>query len=318
MTMKRQRRAFTLLELLVVIGIMGLLGAITTGGYRSMVRGMEERGALQEANAFVRAAYERAQTDRQPTAVYFWNELLRSEDAKAGHSLVVVGRAVAVRRQGRFTRVENGSGKGAFLVDEFADLDQVFATPTADEESKGGASDQSTMSLWNMDDIASGKLYRSRVSTTVFKNFDRKAFFLGETVEGNAGTGGEIGGGIGGGDDDGGDDDDLSKGIPGWAFVLQDAGDAPWTRGSAYGFEFQTMTLPRNYIFGDDYPTSEGTPTKSAGVIVFKAAQISATGEASGGILNGGGTVKVRALRQKGGSMQKFDIGTTVSPDKGI
>ena len=306
MTMKRQRRAFTLLELLVVIGIMGLLGAITSGGYRSMVRGMEERGAMQEANAFVRAAYERAQTDRQPTAIYFWNELLRSEDASAGHSLVVVGRAVAVRRQGRLTRVE-----GSFLVDEFADLDQVFATPTADEETKGGVSDQSTMSLWNMDDIASGKLYRSRVSTTVFKNRDRKAFFLGETVEGNAqAAAGEAG-------EEGDDDTNLSNGIPGWAFYLQDAGNASWKQGSAYGFEFQTMTLPRNYIFGDDYPTSEGTPIKPAGVIVFKAAQISASGEASGGILSGG-TVNVRVLRQKGVSMQKFDIGTTVSPDRGI
>ena len=311
MTMKRQRRAFTLLELLVVIGIMGLLGAITTGGYRSMVRGMEERGAMQEANAFVRAAYERAQTDRQPTAIYFWNELLRSEDASAGHSLVVVGRAVAVRRQGRLTRVEGGSGKGAFLVDEFADLDQVFATPTADEETKGGVSDQSTMSLWNMDDIASGKLYRSRVSTTVFKNFDRKAFFLGETVEGNAqAAAGEAG-------EEGDDDTNLSNGIPGWAFYLQDAGNATWKQGSAYGFEFQTMTLPRNYIFGDDYPPGEGTPIKPAGVIVFKAAQISASGEASGGIQSGG-TVNVRALRQKGVSMQKFDIGTTASPDRGI
>ena len=310
MTMKRQRRAFTLLELLVVIGIMGLLGAITTGGYRSMVRGMEERGAMQEANAFVRAAYERAQTDRQPTAIYFWNELLRSEDASAGHSLVVVGRAVAVRRQGRLTRVEGGSGKGAFLVDEFADLDQVFQPPTADEETKGGVSDQSTMSLWNMDDIANGRLYRSRVSTTVFKNKDRKAFFLGETVEGNVqDAGGETG------DED--DDENLSDGIPGWAFCLQDAGNATWKQGSAYGFEFQTMTLPRNYIFGDDYPTSEGTPIKPAGVIVFKAAQISASGEASGGILSGG-TVKVRALRQKGMSMQKFDIGTTAAPDRGI
>lgn len=313
MTMHRQSRGFTLIELLVVVGIMGLLGAITSGGYRAMVRGMESRGTLQEANAFVNAAYERAQTDRQQTAVYFWNELLSSQDDAAGHSLVVVGKAVAVRYQGRLTRTEGGSGKGAYLVDEFADLDQVFATPLGNGGSQGGMSDESTMALWNMDRIADGRLYRSRVSTTVFRNLDRKAFFLGEQVNGSAQD--PAGEGAGAGDGEG--EENATDGIPGWAFRLEDAASAEWKPGSAYGFEFQTMTLPRNYIFGDDYPTSEGAPVKPAGVLVFKPATISGDGKASGGIQNGG-TVKVRALRQRGQTMEKVDVGTTVSPEQGI
>ena len=71
------KRAFTLLELLVVIGIMGFMGTISVGGYRAMRRGMEERGVMQNVNQFIRSAYQRAQIERQPVAVYFWNETLR-------------------------------------------------------------------------------------------------------------------------------------------------------------------------------------------------------------------------------------------------
>ncbi len=95
------RRGFTLLELLVVIAIMGLLGTASVGGYRAMQRGMEERGVMQNVNEFIRAAYQRAQIDRQPVAVYFWNECIREESDM--QTAVVVGKAVAVRRSGRVT-----------------------------------------------------------------------------------------------------------------------------------------------------------------------------------------------------------------------
>ena len=51
-----KRSAFTLIELLMVIMIMGLLGTVTVGGYRAMQRGMEERGVMENANHFIRAA----------------------------------------------------------------------------------------------------------------------------------------------------------------------------------------------------------------------------------------------------------------------
>ena len=44
-----KRRAFTLVELLMVVMIMGILGAVTVGGYRAMQRGMEERGVMDKA-----------------------------------------------------------------------------------------------------------------------------------------------------------------------------------------------------------------------------------------------------------------------------
>ena len=114
-------KGFTLIELLVVIGIMGLLGTASVGGYRQMRRGMEEKGVLQDVNTLIRAAYQRAQIDRQPTAVVFWNETLRGESDNADESAIVVGRAVAVRRSGRITGV-----KGDILLDEFADLDLSY------------------------------------------------------------------------------------------------------------------------------------------------------------------------------------------------
>ena len=71
------KRAFTLLELLVVMAIMGFMGTLSVAGYRAMRRGMEERSVMQNVNQFIRSAYQRAQIDRQPVSVYFWNETLR-------------------------------------------------------------------------------------------------------------------------------------------------------------------------------------------------------------------------------------------------
>ena len=53
---------------------MGLLGTVSVGGYRAMQRGMEERGVMENVNAVIKTAYERAQIDRRPTVMYFWNE----------------------------------------------------------------------------------------------------------------------------------------------------------------------------------------------------------------------------------------------------
>ena len=121
-------RAFTLLELLVVIAIMAILGGITVSGYRQMKRGMEERGTVQNANQFIRSAYQRAQIDRQPVAIYFWNETLKGRTSEEFE--IVVGRAVAVRRAGRLTRVT-----GNYLCDEFGDL--KYNTKILDEDEEG-------------------------------------------------------------------------------------------------------------------------------------------------------------------------------------
>ena len=132
-----KRRAFTLIELLMVVMIMGLLGTVTVGGYRAMQRGMEERGVMENANHFIRAAYRRAQIDRQPVAVYFWNETLREETDT--EPLIVVGRAVAVRRAGRVSRYID-----PYLYDEFGDLDKERLIESEEDEDAENANSGST------------------------------------------------------------------------------------------------------------------------------------------------------------------------------
>ena len=132
-----KRSAFTLIELLMVIMIMGLLGTVTVGGYRAMQRGMEERGVMENANHFIRAAYRRAQIDRQPVAVYFWNETLREETDT--EPMIVVGKAVAVRRAGRISRYVD-----PYLYDEFGDLDKERLIESAEDEDEENADSGST------------------------------------------------------------------------------------------------------------------------------------------------------------------------------
>ena len=88
------------------MGIMGMMAVMSVGGYRAMRRGMQEKAVMTNVNQFIRAAYQRAQIDRQPVAVYFWNETLRVSSDDAGNVDVVVGKAVAVRRSGRISGVQ--------------------------------------------------------------------------------------------------------------------------------------------------------------------------------------------------------------------
>ena len=113
------KKAFTLLELLTVIAIMGILGSASIGGYQAITRGMRERAALDVAKGIVDAAANRANIDMCRTYLYVYDEILSIDtDDEAGK---VCGVVIAVKGAGRFSEID-----GDMLLDEFGDLDQQF------------------------------------------------------------------------------------------------------------------------------------------------------------------------------------------------
>lgn len=210
------RRAFTLIELLVVMAIMGMMGAISVGGYRAMRRGMEERSVRDNVNRFLHAAYQRAQIDRLPVVVYYWNELLREESEDS--TIVVVGKAVAVRMSGRISKFD-----GTYLFDEYG-----LSKQAVDESDDGQGGESGGMYLYCLG--TGGSVQKSEVrDVPVWRPFEQKLVM----VEG-----------------------DQTNGFGSYAYELKD-GYKGWKVGDAYGFEFADITLPHGYIFGSsdgDYP----------------------------------------------------------------
>ena len=284
------KRGFTLIELLTVIGIMGLLGTISVGGYRAMQRGMEERSVMQNVNTLVKAAYERAQIDRQPTAIFFWNETIRGADDDPDANEIVVGHAAAVRRNGRISRKD-----GNYLVDEFGDLDKTFPKEgDADEGGSGnGDTAENTFYLYQLDnqDGVALKLKRSIVAGRVVDR-SRNEIYLQRGLAGN------------GANDDGE--------IEAWAFKIEDVNGVTWTTGSSYGMEFAEVTLPRNYIFGANYSKNLSQPiVELANTIVCKVGRNTGNG-AQGGVE---GSIQVYSLRPDGsGGLTAEKVGTNDNP----
>lgn len=283
------KKGFTLIELLTVVALMGLLGAAAVGGYRSMQRGMEQRGVMQNANSAIRAVFQRAQIDRQPTMIVFWNETLteQTEDDLP----VVVGKAVAIRRHGRLSNVMGSK----YLVDEFGDLSQAYPS-SEDEDENGAASSKTgndTMYLYPMDNLSQlSELRRSRVKSSVVKLGEMPIYDKIKTIgDGSV---------------------DL------WAFELDDAGGVTWKPGMAYGFEFLSLQLPRGYVFGNQFSTSTTSPIKSAGTLVFKPGVTSSSGSTSGGVESSASQVEIFYLKSAGTTLAPVSIGKTDSPERSL
>ena len=281
------RRAFTLIELLLVIGIMVLLGTASVAGYRQMQRGMEERGAIQNVNQFIRSAYQRAQIDRVPVQVYFWNETLREESDT--DTLIVVGRAVAVRRAGRLSRVQ-----GDILYDEFGDLasSRLMLDEDEDEEasSQSGATQEGNgMYLYCMDNAGKGgQFQRSVVAQTT-----KKPKGSGEPLLDGSST---------------------LRDMEAYAYVVMPGGrgECQWETGSSYGFEFAEITLPRNYIFGSTYSKTTEDPVRDAGTMLFKVGRTSGSGAQSAVVE---GSVAVYSLRpDASGGLKAEQVDTVEIP----
>lgn len=285
-----KRSAFTLVELLMVVMIMGLLGTVTVGGYRAMQRGMEERGVMENVNHFIRAAYRRAQIDRQPVAVYFWNETLREETDT--EPIIVVGRAVAVRRAGRVSRCFD-----SWLYDEFGDLEKDRLVVSADDEDSENANSGSTekdnlVPLYKMNSRTSnGRSLVSQTTKNVTSNNRDQLLSSGE-----------------------------AKDISCYAYVLKSAGTAgEWHVGDAYGLEFAEIQLPYGYLFGSSYHERPQDKT-SAGdykTMWFDVSLNSGDGADQGA--SGMSTIQVYSLRPgKSGEVEAKPVATTDKPTEGL
>lgn len=224
------KRAFTLVELLVVVGIMATLATVSIGSYFAVVRGMADRGALAAATSVISLALERARIDMQPTVVYFYNELVQSKDTSKGTDLVAAGVAVAVRRAGRISRVN-----GNLLNDEFGDLERTY-----DLADNPNSIQSDTFRLYRFN--FSRMQFASVYSETVEEEISNERYLVEKPVDRNFKK-------------PDGDAEDATK-ILSYAFKIKGGNATSWRVGDAYGYEFARIRLPDNYIFGTDVPTA--------------------------------------------------------------
>ena len=263
-------RAFTIFELLVVIAIMAILGAVAIANYRAIEQSVAERTALRSVNQFIRAAYHRAQIDKVPVAVFYWNETIQSESSFA--PLTVVGKAVAVRRAGRITKVD-----GEFLCDEFNDL-QYSCTEYVPAV-------KSTRFLYRMSGKEGNSPSRSRVMHNTYK---KPLELRGADAVDRAST-------------------------KDYGYQIVDKNGVEWKIGDAYGTEFLDITLPHNFIFGQDYSKSVSNPVDGRGILRFKVSANKGNGARGGA--GGAATVVISNIRpDKTGAPKVFRSGETIDP----
>lgn len=238
------KRGFTLVELLVTMGLMALLATVSIAGYYGAVRGMTDRGVKQDVISFIRLAQQRAMVEQTPVAVFFENRYLREEDEELGETMRVAGRAVAVRMAGRVSCISRKGLYGVgttYLIDEYADLDKTFPSNSLPKQpvSKG------TMRLYRMrPDANSLEQFCTLVEDQVVQarlTLDRNDLL-------NANRDPSFNGGTY-------DDNDVMKAIESaWAFREAPGNNwlsgSQWRVGDPYGTEVATLNLPNGYVFG--------------------------------------------------------------------
>ncbi len=270
---RRANAGFTLVELIVVIGLMAFLATVSTGSYFAISRGMAARGALQDTASIVRYAMQTCLIDQVPTAVLFYN--FRSDKANNGGD--AYGRAVAIRMSGRIsyianggTSVDGGSVSTGMLVDEFADWNQSFT-----HEAATGARALS-MRIYRMQEenqMKNGGILRC---SSLMYNWVGVASLDRFNAEYMLGAGKRVEDWCS--DNDKKDNSNFSSYPNGnayrWGLPFHQKNDGlpltGWKIGDAYGMQIAEFTLPKNYIFGRTVPQSTDiTPASSPAALVF-------------------------------------------------
>jgi len=231
------RKAFTMIELLVVMGIMALLGVAASGGYAQLQRGMRERAAIAASSALMISAKERAAVDRVPTAVYCYNKLIRDASAAADENAVVVGVMTAIRRYGRLSYV-----RGDFLYDEFGDLELTYEALSGDE---AYSSDGKTHSSADLAKRPGMRLWKFPRSETMEYSIVADAVWCDASMTETIFSGGANGG--------------STNCLMSAFYNLKHSDHEPsWKVGDAYAFEIGEIQLPHGFIFGTKVPSTVG------------------------------------------------------------
>ncbi len=242
---KKAKSAFTLVELIVVIGLMAMLATVSITGYTAATRGMEERAVVDDTISFIRMARQRSLIDNVPTAVIFSSTQVK--EAGAGGDVDAMaekaGLITAVRLGGRISYV------GTLLYDEYADWEKSYPA-TANAASSSGEG----MRIYNMAKIMSN-MGSGQESKSENIQMDSCSSLVNPYVEISNGEGFENDYMINTGkeiDDWLSDvaerEDDKRR----YGFrVIGGLGVGQWQIGDAYAFEIASLKLPSGYGFGN-------------------------------------------------------------------
>ena len=302
-TRQSARDAFTLVELLVVIGIMAVLATISVAGYSAASRGMADRGVIQSTVSILRIAQQTCEIDRVPTKVLFFNQRLNDGSNEDGSTLYQ-GTAIAIKQAGRITI--NPSQVNNLLVDEFADWHQSYPM--------SGSANAPPMRFFRMragEDESTDIDGCSVMVKPYVKPFQLKEYMIGSDVTINVWS----------------DKHNRTanknrpKGAPSsyvgngndyvWGFEGGSSGSAgdlttgSFKAGDPYGIEIARIDLTRGYIFGTSAPTSDKLTAATIKEIHFDPEDFKPQMK---------GNVTVSAMRpSSGGAFRPKQVGSVTS-----
>ncbi len=250
---KAAKSAFTLVELIVVIGLIAMLATVSIAGYAAATRGMEERAVVDDTISFIRMARQRSLIDNVPTAVIFSTTQIK--EAGAGGDVDELpekaGVATAVRLGGRISFVG-----GNLLYDEYADWEKSYSSTAR----IGSSSSDEGMRIYNMSKIV-GNISEGIESKSENIQLDLYSSIINSYVERSNGEGFENDYMI-----------NTDKTIDDWLKDVAKREDdkyrygfrvigglsvGQWQIGDAYAFEIATLKLPSGYCYGNVSLNSE-------------------------------------------------------------
>ena len=258
-----RRAAFTLVELIVVVGLMAMLGTISVTGYFAAARGMTERAAMQDTISLIRQAMQVCLIDQTPTAVLFYNRQTQAEQEGGGdRGATSAGTAVAIKMAGRLSYVS-----GDILVDEFADWNQSYPVTTS--------SDDAGVPFYRMANLA-GEVKggidkcRSFVDTAVVPvSFDNEYMIAyGGQVQNFC----EVYKKRGKDNQKFSDTSYYNGNNQRWGHRIKQGNGLSWKVGDPYGVEIASLQLPNGFVYGSK--AADSTEIAPAGALTFSPSDV--------------------------------------------